>query len=113
MARRETTAGQPAAEATRRATLCEAIASRSLVTLVYDGGRRTVEPYIYGLNTRGHEVLSAYQVAGESASGEAGGWKSFRLDRVMAVETTGVTFARNRPDYHPGDPRFAAIHCRA
>lgn len=47
-----------------------AIHHRNLLTFVYDGFRRTVEPHTYGMDKKGHMALRAYQVSGGSESGE-------------------------------------------
>ncbi|MGH8067388.1 MAG: hypothetical protein ACRERE_19585 [Candidatus Entotheonellia bacterium] len=38
--------------------LVHAVREHRIVTFWYDDLPRTVEPYIYGVNTAGHEVLS-------------------------------------------------------
>ena len=58
-------------------SIASAIQSRNLLSFVYDGFRRTVEPHTFGVDAKGHAALRAYQVAGGSESGEYVGWKLF------------------------------------
>ena len=90
--------------------IVQATRRRRLLSLAYDGFARAVEPHIYGIGRDGHELLSAWQVAGGSSSGVTVGWKMFRLDRVSGLKLQSTTFAVPRPDYNPADSHIAEIH---
>lgn len=44
--------------------ICEAIRLRVLAQFRYDGEPRIVEPYCFGLSSKGNRVLRAYQTRG-------------------------------------------------
>lgn len=91
--------------------ICTAISLRAVVRFRYSSILRVAEPYCHGFSTAGHEVLRAYQVEGESASGEALGWRLFSLDEVSDLEVLQQHFITNRPGYTPTDAAMAEVHC--
>jgi hypothetical protein len=93
-------------------SIASAIENRHLLAFEYDGRPRVVEPHVYGVNSKGHEALSAYQVWGGSASGEAIGWKMFRVEHMRHIGELPATFCGPRQDYNPHDPSFASVHAR-
>jgi hypothetical protein len=92
--------------------IAQAIASHQLVQLDYNGSTRIVEPHIYGIDTRGHETLSAYQVVGGSLSGEHTGWKTFEMAKAGGVQLLAARFRKPRREYNPADPKFHTIYRR-
>lgn len=86
-----------------------AIQNRNLLCFTYDGSRRTVEPHTYGLDTKGHMALRAYQVGGGSESGEYVGWKLFHVHEMIGVGAQPQTFGGPRSGYKRGDKAFASI----
>ncbi|MDF4003771.1 hypothetical protein P3W24_17805 [Luteibacter sp. PPL201] len=89
--------------------ICDAIDAMRLLIVDYGGTRRLVQPHVYGDDTQGHRLLSAYQLDGGSSSGESRGWKSFRMDRVRAVAPTDERFHAPRPEFQRNDGAFARI----
>jgi hypothetical protein len=69
-------------------TLAQAIKNKSMIELRYHGYARSVEPYAYGQDKTGDEVLRCYQVAGGSVSGESAGWKLLKLREVISLDST-------------------------
>ena len=53
-----------------------------VVTLVYQGLRRTVEPHLIGMHEAGEPLLVGYQTGGFSGSGEVPGWRTRLAWRV-------------------------------
>ena len=91
------------------AIVCQAIDEMRLLVVEYGGARRRVQPHVYGDDAQGDRLLSAYQVSGGSTSGEARGWKSFRMDRVTAIELADERFHAPRPEFQRNDGAFAHI----
>ncbi len=89
-----------------------AVSRRAVIEFEYDGERRTVEPYVYGLSTAGHYVLRGYQVRGGSLSGEATNWRLFLTSKIYGARETGAYFAAARPGYNPDDPGFIEVRGR-
>jgi hypothetical protein len=75
---------------------------------------RTVEPHTYGIHKdTGNEVLSGYQTAGFSQSGDLPGWRLYRLSDIHNFTVTGSTYEQPRPGYNPHDSRMSHIFARA
>lgn len=91
------------------AVVCQAIDEMRLLIVEYGGVRRRVQPHVYGDDAQGHRLLSAYQVDGGSTSGEVRGWKSFRMERVGAIEITNERFHAPRPEFQRDDGAFNYI----
>ena len=92
--------------------ICDAIRARRLLRFVYEGYERVVEPHAYGVNTAGHEALSAWLAAGWSASATEPGWRMFLVDQMRDVAALAEPFPAARPGYNPDDPHFVRLHCR-
>jgi len=93
--------------------ICDAIRARRLLRFVYDGYERIVEPHAYGVNTAGHEALSAWLSGGWSASQPEPGWRMFLVRDMAQVAALAEGFASTREDYNAGSPAFREVYCRA
>jgi hypothetical protein len=75
----------------------DAIDGRKGVIITYSGednehyGPRYIEPYVYGVTSKGNPAIRAYQYYGDTKKGVPK-WKLFRLDRVNSWEVTDETF---------------------
>jgi len=72
-------------------TITEAIAQRMLLELTYHGERRTVEPHIYGIDTKGHDALLTYQVTGAKT-----GWRMLHVSEIHGLIITNNGFSGPR-----------------
>lgn len=93
-------------------TICTAINGRRTLELRYHGYSRTVEPYAYGRDKQGAEVLRCYQQSGGSAGGQATGWKLLKVADVFAVHEGMQSFSL-RAEYHRGDKAIIFLFCQA
>ena len=93
-------------------SIATAIQGRNLLSFIYDGFQRTVEPHTFGVDAKGHPALRAYQVSGGSDSGEYIGWKLFHANEMRGVTMQPQTFAGPRPGYKRGDKAFASIRAQ-
>ena len=89
-----------------------AIRDRQLLSFNYDGYGRLVEPHTYGIDSRGHPALRAFQVPGGSESGETTGWKIFHVQQMQGTSGIAQTFAGPRPGYKRDDKAFRTIHAQ-
>lgn len=80
-----------------------AIEQKLLLLLEYAPGDRVVEPHAYGRSKSGAELLRAYQVAGATSSGDADGWKLFRVDRAGMIAVGDRRFEGPRAGYRRND----------
>ena len=89
--------------------ITDAIQNRNLMSFIYDGFSRTLEPHTYGIDSRGHMAMRAYQVSGGSKSGEYAGWKIFHICEISNVRIQSETYAGPRRDYKRDDKTFLSI----
>jgi hypothetical protein len=95
-----------------RLLICQAIAERRLLMFGYGDAVRVVEPHLYGLNTAGHEALSAWLRPGLSRADPEGGWRMFLVDQLRGAQLLPETFEGPRPDFNPNDQHFTQAFCR-
>jgi len=87
----------------------DAIVGLRLLSFIYKGYTRVVQPHIYGIDSTGHVSLSCYQVRGGSHSGRSSGWKHCRLDGIEAAHLLDERFSGPRPDYNAWDKNFIRV----
>jgi len=85
------------------------IKNKQLLSFNYDGYSRIVEPHTYGIDTKGHLALRAYQVKGGSESGESSGWKLFHVSEIRNLIVLSEKFLNPRPKYKRDDSGFFTI----
>lgn len=100
-------------ELTTGERLVRAILDHRIVEFVYQGHRRTVEPYLLGLHEAGEPVLLGYQTGGTSQSGEIPGWRSFITTAMGDVDLTQDTFPGPPADFNPLGHSMLEIFARA
>jgi predicted DNA-binding transcriptional regulator YafY len=88
--------------------ICNAIEARAVISFLYSGSVRTVEPHVLGYDRSEHLMLSAWQLSGGSGTG----WRDFRFDRMSDVKLTEAKFSTARPGYNPNDTTMTRIICR-
>lgn len=88
----------------------DAILNQSLIEFLYKDELRVVEPYTFGMNTRGNDVLSAYQIEGGSSSSEDLGWRLFSLNKINNLKLLDTKFSEIRSEYNPNDSRMQHIY---
>ena len=91
--------------------LCDAIRLRHVVRFLYHGGERVVEPYVYGRDANGRELLRAFQLRGPSRSGETVGWKMFHVEDMTSVAVTFEAYAA-RSGYDPAEKVIVFMNCQ-
>lgn len=91
-------------------SIASAIQNLQLLSFTYDGYSRVVEPHTYGIDTKGHAALRAYQVRGGSESGEYVGWKLFHVNEMRGLTVLQEHFVGARPKYKRSDSAFLTIH---
>ncbi|HEX9836706.1 MAG TPA: WYL domain-containing protein [Alphaproteobacteria bacterium] len=91
--------------------ICDAIHKRKRLRLTYRGGARVVEPYAYGTDAGGAEILRGYQLSGHSESGAPRAWKLFRVAEIGEVAVLEDTFPGPRQGYLRNDPSMSSVYC--
>ena len=93
--------------------LVRATLEHRVVTFVYQGLRRTVEPHLIGMHEAGEPLLVGYQTGGFSGSGEVPGWRTFVTTEIESVEVDGPAFEGPRPDFSTEAHAMVEIFARA
>jgi len=93
--------------------ICNAIRERRLIRFYYDGYERFVQPHAYGIHKdTGNEVLRAYQVGGDSSSGDIPDWRLYIVNKISNVEVIDEVFENTAPGYKRNDSSMSYIFCQ-
>jgi len=90
--------------------ISEAIKHHDILSLVYDGIPREVEPHAYGVSRKGNEILRCYQVTGGHNSERPHEWELLTVSKIGHLHDTGTHFSGPRPEYRRGDKAMAIIY---
>jgi len=85
------------------------VRAMKVMTLIYSGHKRIVEPYSYGLTSLGNAVLRCYQVKGGSVSGQSQGWKLMKTALIGKMIVEDIDFEGTREGYNPNDSMMKTI----
>lgn len=101
---------EPAARsASAQDELARAIRELRVITFVYEGHSRTVEPHACGLARSGESVLHGYQTEGGSASGTVPGWRTYAVDKIESLRVTDTRFPGARAGYDADRPKLDPV----
>ena len=92
--------------------ICQAIQQLRKLIFHYNGLRRVVAPYCYGISTRDTEVLRAVQIGGASSSNGYGFGKLWTVSEMSGVQLSEEHFEPNDPLYNPNDSAMKRVICR-
>lgn len=90
--------------------ICEAINNLRVLEFYYENSYRVVEPHSLGVNTIGNDILSAYQIGGQSDS-QVRAWKMFDLDKIVSLTVTGRVFSGPEQGYQRNSSKMSSIRC--
>lgn len=76
-------------------TIADAIREKRLISFLYQGHMRIVEPHIFGTNSGAPQLLG-YQIRGGSSSGELPSWRRFEIRLIVKIELLDETFQGRR-----------------
>lgn len=72
-----------------------AIKEKKVLSFIYSGHTRIVEPHIYGINEGAHQLLG-YQIRGTSSSGALPEWRRFKFSAMQNVQILNEEFSGRR-----------------
>lgn len=88
----------------------KAIRDKEVITFIYKGGKRTVEPFTLGYHkTTDNLILRAFFISGYSSSGKYNEWKIYLVDEIENLELVGSNFRGTRVGYNPDDSDMSTI----
>jgi hypothetical protein len=91
--------------------ICEAIRNKNLLEFYYNGYHRVVEPHTLGVSKKNNDILSAFQIRGESESDKSSPWRLFDLVEMENMRVLEEKFSGHRDGYKKGDKRMIQIWC--
>ncbi|MGA2549856.1 MAG: hypothetical protein ABSF50_06880 [Burkholderiaceae bacterium] len=93
--------------------ICAAIRGRNHLAFSYGGLRCIIEPYAYGKDLGGHDLLRAYWTGPSGASQEPRDWGLFDLSKIRSLALLNTQFAPRLASYVRDDPALdALIYCQ-
>jgi hypothetical protein len=94
-------------------TIINAINNMGILSFIYKGKPRVVEPHAYGMSSYGNDLLRAYQVGGySSSSGRLPKWRLFEVNEINNLSPTDEKFNEARPGYHSNDQIMVRIYAQ-
>ncbi|MCG6902104.1 MAG: hypothetical protein LJE68_05430 [Rhodobacter sp.] len=90
-------------------SICSAIQHRRLLSFLYGGSFRTVEPRILGYDRDGELTLRAWQQLG----GGPQGWHDFQVSKMTSLAPAKGIFRGAAVAYYPGGETLARVLCRS
>ncbi|MDZ4784859.1 MAG: hypothetical protein SGJ02_02160 [bacterium] len=76
--------------------IAAAINTKKVLSIIYDGYGRIVEPHAIGTSTEGCILLRAFQSEGGSNHGGIPEWRLFDVSKIGRLDTTGCRFSAPR-----------------
>lgn len=92
-------------------TIITAVSGRHILTLVYKGMPRTVEPHAVGRTKAGNDVVRCFQTGGQHNK-DWHDWDLLTIERIEQLQPTGQSFSGPRPDYQRDDKAMAHIYAQ-
>jgi len=86
-------------------TIYNAILNKSKIRFTYKDTERVIEPYTYGCNFKGNDVLRGFQIQGETKNT----WKLFTVEKMEYIELED-NFTQLREGYTRGDSAMQRIY---
>jgi len=93
-------------------SIIKAIHEKKLITLIYSGLPRIVEPHAYGVSTKGNDILRCYQVRGEHTSDIPHEWNLFTVSKIIDLGVLQDGFSGPRPGYNRDDKAMTTIYAQ-
>ena len=89
--------------------LITAIKEMKMVSFMYDGHHRVLEPHTFGIFSNGKLILIGWQTDGTSERGGIPAWRQFSPYKIGSFKTLPKSFSKAREGYNPEDDRFKEI----
>ena len=92
--------------------IISAIRERKVISILYKGHERVVEPHLVGRKTSGNVALSAWQIRGFSESNSQPPWRNYLIKDIREVKVLDEDFNGPRPGYNPNDSTMIEIFAK-
>jgi len=68
-------------------TILEAMDWPRVIIFQYGESDRVVAPFVIGVSSEGRPLMRGYQLEGDSKSGKGEGWRVFKVEKMLYVDT--------------------------
>lgn len=93
--------------------LVGAVEKRRVVTFVYRGHPRVVQPAAVGFRfSTLNRLMRGYQVGGSSSSRRLPDWRVFTIAKMRQLVITDEVFGEDPPGYRRGDRSMSRIYAQ-
>lgn len=92
--------------------ICDAIRDGEIIEFEYNGLVKIVEPFCYGVDSEGQELLRGYVIGGfREVLNQEYMWNLFKVSHMGAIKYIGKKFKTIRDGYEKEDKDMATIYC--
>ena len=91
----------------------QAISEKKIITFIYDGELRGVEPFLTGKHKdTGKLSLRAWWLYGYTKSSNPTNWRLYTIELMSNIAITNDGFIGQRPYYNPNDKDMSNVYNR-
>ncbi|BDD04244.1 hypothetical protein [Aureibacter tunicatorum] len=92
------------------ALVSKAIKEQKVISFMYEGTRRIVEPFTLGtLQSSNNLSLSAWKVGGYSQSRSSSDWRLYTFSKMSQIKVESDALIESRAGYRADDSRMSYI----
>ena len=91
------------------ARLRKLISDKTVLSVVYEGGTKIVEPYLVFESKDGKRLLHGWQRSGAWKTSPPPDWTNLSLSKIASMTLTNEKFDHPHPEYDPRSDRFHRV----
>jgi hypothetical protein len=92
--------------------LCSAVRGRRLVTIVFDGKSRTLEPHVVYPSADDEWYFEGWQTDGYTSRPGTTPWRRYKIDDIESLTVLDETFSGVREPYNGDSDRYDDACCK-
>jgi hypothetical protein len=82
--------------------IVQAIRERRKLQFIYHGKMRLVDPHVFGVSTKNHEVILSWQTGGSSSKPhDLPNWRMFETHEIHGLQMTNINFVPQSQHHNP------------
>lgn len=82
--------------------ITQAIRERRKLQFNYQGRTRVVDPHVFGVSSKGNEIILCWQTGGSSSKpGDLPNWRMFETDKIQGLQITNDNFTPRAQSRNP------------
>ncbi len=91
--------------------ICDAIAKKQIIKVIYNEAERIVEPYLLFETAKGKLILHSWQLEGSWEKTPPPDWCNMSLEKISSITPLDKFYKSPQPEYNPHSNRFYKIIC--